>query len=993
MSAASPAVPSSPRLVPQHHHQPQPQLPPPPRDDAARSPSSAISASQRQSCSSSGSLWSRPLLASTFRSRLVHRRWLLHLPPPRPDKALDSQAASASGSALLAAQLHCTSCTGCTGPVAGPLASSTTTASSFLSSLSGHGPGIGASTEYAWPSSVPQGPSFSKPATASSALGSALQSGSRPASGSKQSSTAPAPMDVPVPARSPGFSQPSAPAPVTAVGAAPNGFASAMPSKPSPIQVQRSQNSHLFPSAASDPTVAASAPPPATSMLNSADPSVSGASSNSSSMSTHSLGFLPHGNISSRSIDRTGVHLRKPRSHLRTGSSGGSSSAWSASHVCVRRKSIGPASPATSGSYSSVAPSPAASFLASLAEPASRPEPVHGTYCVGDEIGEYTLVREIGRGAFSSVFEASTSDSKEPNPANVALKIVCKPTDQTDTLSEADRPSLRNRASSFAMFSPGDVAAASYSSSVSYSMTRSPMSMPTTSAHQQQHPDMVVVMAELDRETSVWSRLHHPNILEMTEIIDVDDATIIVCELAKGGDLLSFIQKHGSPGLPEAICQRLFHQLCLAVQYLHSEVGILHRDLKLENVLLDEQLNIKLCDFGLSEELLMPNADSILAIPVNTDVAVHHQQQQEQQQEQQHTQQPQHPQLQHQDSHSAYRQPQDSIIGRPSRASTISTSTLGSLSGITGRGALAPTPIPHQGIRRALSMYNPIRLEIQPSDAQLLEPHFQMNATAGGPSSPSPTNAGSAGRYGMMMPAPAPTGLRRESEPNFAHMGDRSASGTSMHMSLPRHAGGYDGGFGGGGGSHWGGGGFPGMGGRTNAGPWANAPSQPAAGGVAGSLHYCPPEDLRKCTITPAPITHPRYSEPVPKPTLTPLRKAGSDMWALGCILFAMITGRLPFNDSFLPRLQLCIMNGKYDGALVDRMFNISPPTTPSALVSSTAVPPPLSLPRQVLDGLLRVEADERWSIEQLLAHPWVKAGEAPVADMSALFLQSPVSS
>jgi len=69
-------------------------------------------------------------------------------------------------------------------------------------------------------------------------------------------------------------------------------------------------------------------------------------------------------------------------------------------------------------------------------------------------------------------------------------------------------------------------------------------------------------------------------------------------ELVDGGELLDYVLERGC--LDEAESRELFIQIFEGVKYLHS-VAISHRDLKLENILMTKQKNIKLSDFGLSK--------------------------------------------------------------------------------------------------------------------------------------------------------------------------------------------------------------------------------------------------------------------------------------------------------------------------------------------------------------------------------------------------------
>ena len=75
----------------------------------------------------------------------------------------------------------------------------------------------------------------------------------------------------------------------------------------------------------------------------------------------------------------------------------------------------------------------------------------------------------------------------------------------------------------------------------------------------------------------------------------------MLLEYATGGDMLTYIQKLNSR-IPEKDCKLWMKQLCNAVQYLHLK-NIIHRDLKLENLLIDTNKNLKLCDFGFCKDV------------------------------------------------------------------------------------------------------------------------------------------------------------------------------------------------------------------------------------------------------------------------------------------------------------------------------------------------------------------------------------------------------
>ncbi|XP_061591990.1 NUAK family SNF1-like kinase 1 [Cololabis saira] len=101
----------------------------------------------------------------------------------------------------------------------------------------------------------------------------------------------------------------------------------------------------------------------------------------------------------------------------------------------------------------------------------------------------------------------------------------------------------------------------------------------------------------IQREIEITSSLRHSNIIRFHEVFESRDKIVIVMEYASRGELYDYIQERRR--LPESEARSIFRQITSAVHYCHKN-GVVHRDLKLENILLDQDLNVKLADFGLS---------------------------------------------------------------------------------------------------------------------------------------------------------------------------------------------------------------------------------------------------------------------------------------------------------------------------------------------------------------------------------------------------------
>lgn len=102
-------------------------------------------------------------------------------------------------------------------------------------------------------------------------------------------------------------------------------------------------------------------------------------------------------------------------------------------------------------------------------------------------------------------------------------------------------------------------------------------------------------LPKIYREISILRGLSHPNIVRLHEMVETDRHIGIIMEYASGGELFDYILNNRY--LRDNAARRLFAQLVSGVGYLHKK-GIVHRDLKLENLLLDRNRNIIITDFG-----------------------------------------------------------------------------------------------------------------------------------------------------------------------------------------------------------------------------------------------------------------------------------------------------------------------------------------------------------------------------------------------------------
>ncbi|XP_071956741.1 uncharacterized protein [Antedon mediterranea] len=108
------------------------------------------------------------------------------------------------------------------------------------------------------------------------------------------------------------------------------------------------------------------------------------------------------------------------------------------------------------------------------------------------------------------------------------------------------------------------------------------------------------VKKNLRREADMMRKLNHANISKLYEVLETQNNYYLVMELAEGGEFMRYLCDRRR--LSERETRRFMRQLVSAVEYMHQE-ELVHRDIKIENFLLDSNNDLKVIDFGLSNVL------------------------------------------------------------------------------------------------------------------------------------------------------------------------------------------------------------------------------------------------------------------------------------------------------------------------------------------------------------------------------------------------------
>lgn len=115
--------------------------------------------------------------------------------------------------------------------------------------------------------------------------------------------------------------------------------------------------------------------------------------------------------------------------------------------------------------------------------------------------------------------------------------------------------------------------------------------------------DPALARKRLDREAVVWSSLSHEHVLPLFSVTHTLHADYFVTLYCPAGSLFDILKRDGRPGLPQDAAGMMFRQVVRGLRYLHEIAEVVHGDMKLENVLVDEMGVCRITDFGMARKV------------------------------------------------------------------------------------------------------------------------------------------------------------------------------------------------------------------------------------------------------------------------------------------------------------------------------------------------------------------------------------------------------
>ena len=99
------------------------------------------------------------------------------------------------------------------------------------------------------------------------------------------------------------------------------------------------------------------------------------------------------------------------------------------------------------------------------------------------------------------------------------------------------------------------------------------------------------------QEVYILKKIRHSNVIRLLEVFESPKHFLMVMEYVGGGDLLQYVKQRRK--LDETEAKYIFKQVVYGLGHCHCR-SVLHRDIKLDNILMDSEGGVKLCDFGVS---------------------------------------------------------------------------------------------------------------------------------------------------------------------------------------------------------------------------------------------------------------------------------------------------------------------------------------------------------------------------------------------------------